>query len=73
VVEPTERLALAPDEPDIRVLEAASQVASMQVVTGDRGLLMLTALGEIPLVTPAECLALLRAEASEGSGDEATP
>lgn len=56
VVEPTLTLAVVPDEPDNRVLEAAAEARVDAVVTGDGGLLALGNYEGIPIMSAADFL-----------------
>ena len=54
LVEPAFALAVVPDEPDNRVLEAAVEARVEAVVTGDAGLLTLGGYDGIPIMAAAQ-------------------
>lgn len=59
-VQPTSRLAIVADEPDNRVLEAATDGQADAIVTGDRELLNLRTFRDISVLTAADLLSSLR-------------
>lgn len=56
LVEPTSTLAVAADEPDKRVLEAAAEARVDAIVTGDTGLLAIGHHDGIPIMSPSAFL-----------------
>lgn len=65
VVDPRERLDVAADDADNRVLEAVVEASADAVVTGDRELAALGEYGGVPILSASAFLRLLRA--SEGT------
>ncbi len=62
LVSPIDRLALAADEPDNRVLECAMTSKADYLVTGDKGLLKLKKIGQTKIVSAAQFIAKVNSQ-----------
>lgn len=62
VVEPKTKISVLSDDPDNRILECAIKAKADYIVSGDKHLLSLKVYKSIPILKPAQFLAILEKE-----------